>query len=126
MFQMEAHKISYTYRDSSKEILKNIDFTINQGQKIALIGENGAGKSTLVNILSGKLSDYTGVISKARELKIGLVEQDISQFNELSIADYLWQVREELAKLREQMSSDYELIYEYDEKGGYSFEVKVE
>lgn len=126
MFQMEAHKISYTYRDSSKEILKNIDFTINQGQKIALIGENGAGKSTLVNILSGKLSDYTGVISRARELKIGLVEQDISQFNQLSIADYLWQVREELAKLREQMSSDYELIYEYDEKGGYSFEVKVE
>ncbi len=43
--------------------LKNISFSLNQGDFIALIGSNGAGKSTLLNSLYGLLKPYEGSIS---------------------------------------------------------------
>lgn len=47
------HDISYQYDSNEANILDNINLTINQGDKIAIIGESGSGKSTLMDILIG-------------------------------------------------------------------------
>lgn len=57
---LKVEKINKTIKN--KHILKNISFSINKGECVALIGPNGAGKTTLFNILLGELTYDTGNI----------------------------------------------------------------
>ena len=43
---------TYVTKGKSRTIFKNINFTINKGESVALLGRNGAGKSTLLNLIS--------------------------------------------------------------------------
>ncbi|MGL4385747.1 MAG: ATP-binding cassette domain-containing protein, partial [Flavobacterium sp.] len=48
---LEVQNISFAYTD--KAIIQNVDFTVEKGQNIALIGESGCGKSTLLKLIYG-------------------------------------------------------------------------
>lgn len=50
-FDISFKNVSFTYPGSDKQILNDINLTIPQGSKIALVGYNGAGKSTLVKLM---------------------------------------------------------------------------
>ena len=45
------NNVSFTYSNSEREVLKNINLTIKKGQTIALVGQSGSGKSTMVDLL---------------------------------------------------------------------------
>ena len=45
-----------------KILMKNIKFSVDDGEKVGVIGRNGIGKSTLFNILAGHDHDFTGDI----------------------------------------------------------------
>ena len=64
----------------SDEIFANLNFNINQGDRIALVGVNGAGKTSLIRIISGGLEPTSGKIRKAGNLRIGYLPQQISEF----------------------------------------------
>ena len=60
--EIAFENLSFTYPDESTPALDNISFTIEKGQKIALVGASGAGKSTLANILLRFLHPSSGQV----------------------------------------------------------------
>ena len=56
-------------------ILENINFTINEGERVGLIGENGAGKTTLLNLISGDLLPENGTVLRKNGMSLGFLRQ---------------------------------------------------
>lgn len=84
---LEIKKLSKDYYTNKNEIkaLKDISFSINEGEFIGIVGPSGSGKSTLLSILSN-LEEYTsGEIIKKDNLKIGYMMQDDLLFPWLTI-----------------------------------------
>ena len=49
--KIQISKLNFSYSNSSKNILSNINLDINKGEKIAFVGTSGSGKTTLTNLL---------------------------------------------------------------------------
>lgn len=60
--KLEFRNISFKYSKNSKYIIRNVSFSINQGEKIGIIGSTGSGKSTLIDLIMGLLSPSEGEI----------------------------------------------------------------
>lgn len=71
---------------SGKEIFNNINFILNDNEKLGLIGRNGCGKSTLLKIISGELEKDNGNIITSKNYRIGYLQQHL-QFKEKTILD---------------------------------------
>jgi ATP-binding cassette subfamily B protein len=54
----EFRNVSFAYPGSSRQVLQNLDFTLQPGERVALIGENGQGKTTIVKLIT-RLYDPT-------------------------------------------------------------------
>lgn len=83
---LSVQNLSFAY-DESKSILKDINFSVNRGEILALLGNNGAGKSTLCKVITGIEKESSGDIIflgksiiknsiKRRGEKIGVVMQN--------------------------------------------------
>ena len=83
---IEIHEINYTYMKKTpfeKVALKNISFTVQDGDFFAIAGHTGSGKSTLIQIIAGLIDlqggavtvDGESVIKKTARRKIGMVFQ---------------------------------------------------
>ena len=59
---IESRNLCFRYGADLKEVIKNANFTISQGEHIGIIGETGSGKTTLVDILMGLLEPTSGAI----------------------------------------------------------------
>jgi branched-chain amino acid transport system ATP-binding protein len=66
-----------TKRFGKSEIIRGIDLTVKQGERIAVIGPNGAGKSTLFNLISGRFGPSSGEILLKGERIDGLRPYEI-------------------------------------------------
>lgn len=87
MSKLKLQNISTTVNignGEQKQILKNINLELNDGDFVTLLGTNGAGKSTLLNIINGSLAPTTG--------KVILDEKDITNLSEVKRAKYIAQV----------------------------------
>ena len=70
----EADNLGRNYGD--KQICVHVDFFVNRGQKIALLGQNGQGKTTLAKILAGEIKDYIGTWTLGHNVNIGYFAQN--------------------------------------------------
>ncbi len=88
---IEFENVSYGY-DGEKNVLKNIDLKINQGQTFALVGSSGGGKTTIChliprfyNVKNGKIKiddcDINNITADSLRKNIGIVQQDVYLFN---------------------------------------------
>jgi ATPase subunit of ABC transporter with duplicated ATPase domains len=88
-----------SYKHNNKDLLfDSINFTVNNHEKIALIGNNGVGKSTLLKIISGTLEPANGALTVSSEPYD--IPQIFGQFNHLTIAEAL-RIDEKLQAFKE-------------------------
>jgi len=72
---LRADNISYS--QGQRLILDRVSFELRRGQITTVIGPNGAGKSTLTNIVNGLIENYSGVVERAADLRIGYLPQKV-------------------------------------------------
>lgn len=66
--------VAFSYGDNL--IFSSVAFSVNEGEKVALVGSNGEGKTTLIKLIMGQLTpDYGRVITK-NSIRIGYLEQN--------------------------------------------------
>lgn len=82
---IELENVSISYDE--KIICNDIGFTIEKGDRIALIGKNGSGKSSIIKLICGENINYTGTFRKGSQLKISYVSQDTSHLQG-NLTDY--------------------------------------
>ncbi len=70
---LDVKNLSFAYNKNL--ILEDINFSINKGDFVALIGDNGQGKTTLMNLLVGKLKASSGTIYFSSDEKLAYVPQ---------------------------------------------------
>ena len=135
---------SYGIRD----ILKNITFSINEGDKVGIIGPNGEGKSTLFKIISKEISQDSGEVFIDKNKNLGYLSQNLSLDSNknvyeetLSVFSELIDIENRLASLEIKMAEPYDssnaayhekLIKDYttlqdiySHKGGYTYKGEI-
>ena len=73
-------------------ILENICFTVNEGDKVGIIGVNGTGKTTLMKVISGEYGYDQGEIYTSKDCEIGYLEQNTNFHSNNTILEEVLEV----------------------------------
>ena len=113
MALIDLQNISKQY--DTKVILKDANFTLNQGQRIAVIGQNGQGKSTLFKIIMKDTEPDSGEMAIDKSLKIEMLDQQPKFKANLSVREAienqlaeLKSAKNEYEELTNRLITDYE------------------
>ncbi len=104
MILLTAENITKSF--SEKTLLKDISFTINDGDKIGVIGVNGAGKSTFLKIIAGLEAADSGLVTKSSAVRVQYLPQIPIFENHISV----------LEQVLLGVSSDIKNLKEYESK----------
>ena len=127
------------------EVLKGVSFSLQEGEKMGLVGVNGCGKTTLMRIITGEMEADKGMIHRNKDLRIGY----LAQVDDIALTDTVWQallrvfeneiaMEKRLRDLEQQMennsdselamklTADYQrLLDRFNEAEGYAYEGKM-
>ena len=123
-----------------KTLMKDVKFSVDDGEKVGVVGRNGVGKSTLFGILSGKDTDYTGEVIFRRGITVATTAQEHHGLGEQTVMKYILSGLPEYSKLKKiideyplTMGDNMRKIEEYtqalerfDQKGFYQVEEKID
>ena len=123
-----------------KTLMKDVKFSVDDGEKVGVVGRNGVGKSTLFGILSGKDTDYTGEVIFRRGITIATTAQEHHGLGDQTVMVYILSGLPEYPELKKiideyplTMGDNMRKIEEYtqalerfDQKGFYQVEEKIE
>lgn len=130
------------------DVLKDITFSINEGDKVGIIGSNGEGKSTLFKILSKELTQDNGEVFIDKNKSLGYLSQHLSLDSCNTIYDEMLLVFEDLQRLEakiadlelkmnepydvnnsnyhEKIIKDYGTAQDlYENRGGYTYKGEI-
>jgi ATP-binding cassette subfamily F protein 3 len=123
------------------DLFAHLSFSVPRGARLALIGPNGVGKTTLLRILVGQEEPSTGLVHRARGVRIGYLPQEA----DFEMSGTLWEAclqvfadllarQEELHRLEMQMAEAPEaavlerygqLQEEFERRGGYTYPTRI-
>lgn len=125
----------------ANDVFENIDFTVNENERIALVGRNGSGKTTLLKVLTGECELSSGQLIKTNKTSISYLKQNALALSEDTIGEVFDQVFAKLKDLEKQMEElsdamkedpDEKLINkysalqeEYKYLGGYTYQSEM-
>ncbi len=72
--QIRLEKLGFSYQEP---LFSGITMTIGETHRVGAVGNNGAGKSTLIKCLTGELEPTEGIITRPKNMRFGLIEQDV-------------------------------------------------
>ncbi len=105
-----------------KQLMSGVKFSVNDGEKVGLIGRNGVGKSTLFGMLAGTDSDYRGSVVFRRGSTIVATAQEHHGLGDITVLEYILRGLPEYARLRHilttypaTMGDDMRKIEEYSQ-----------
>ncbi len=133
--------VSHIYKSYGEDnIIKDATFTVDEGSKVAIVGNNGTGKSTLLKIIIGEIMADDGEVTLKKDATMGYLaqyQQDAFSSNilntVLSAREDLLSMEKRLSEMESMMSSidnsemakfmdDYhKLQHQFDLQGGYTF-----
>ena len=123
-----------------KTLMKDVKFSVDDGEKVGVVGRNGVGKSTLFGILADTDNDYTGEVVFRRGITIATTAQEHHGLGEQTVMAYILSGLPEYSKLKKiideyplTMGDNMRKIEEYtqalerfDQKGFYQVEEKID
>ncbi|QCT40620.1 ABC-F family ATP-binding cassette domain-containing protein [Candidatus Saccharibacteria bacterium oral taxon 488] len=123
-----------------KTLMRDVKFSVDDGEKVGVVGRNGVGKSTLFGILAGTDTDYTGEVIFRRGITVASTAQEHHGLGDQTVLSYILAGLPEYAALKkiideypETMGDNMRKIEEYtqalerfDQKGFYQIEEKIE
>ena len=123
-----------------KTLMKDVKFSVDDGEKVGVVGRNGVGKSTLFGILAGTDNDYTGEVIFRRGITVATTTQEHHGLGDQTVMSYILGGLPEYSKLKKiideyplTMGDNMRKIEEYtqalerfDQKGFYQVEEKIE
>lgn len=80
-------------------ILKNVTFSINENEKVGLVGVNGAGKTTILKIICGEIQPDAGEVIIGEGKKVGYLSQSLDLDDEFTVFDETLKVFDNIKKL---------------------------
>ena len=124
------------------DVFENIDITINENERIALVGRNGSGKTTLLKVLTGEQELSSGDVFRNSKLNISYLKQNALAYSDKTVIEEFYEVfsnliekEKQLEELSEQLKTNHDdkLINQYsrleDEfryEGGYTYNSEIQ
>jgi ATP-binding cassette, subfamily B, multidrug efflux pump len=121
--QIEFKNVTFTYPDTGIVALKNVSFSINKGEKLAIIGRTGSGKSTIADLLV-RMYDITegSILIDGQDIKslpldllrqrVGYVPQDVFLFSNSVAGNIAFGRRDEVERAEIEQFAKYAAVYD--------------
>lgn len=107
---LQVTNLSHNY--GGREILRDVNFRLLNGEHVGLIGPNGEGKSSFLNIITGKLQPDIGEIKWAKRVRVGYLDQHSYLKEDMTIRDvlkdafaYLFDIEREIQEAYAEMAN---------------------
>lgn len=144
MAQLTATNVSKNY--GIRPILEDVQFIVNEKDKVGIIGQNGSGKTTLMRIIAGDLEADSGAVHRSGDLRVGYLKQNVHIESDKSVYEECknaywraFEIEAELASLEEDMAkftddeealarvlARYQLLTDrFEEEGGLSYQSEI-
>ena len=102
MIIIGCEKIALSFGE--KQVLRDVTFSLNEKERLGIVGVNGSGKSTLINIIAGVLEGYEGKIHIPKNTSVSVFDQHLALDPQHTLYEEILQTYAPLMKMEERLN----------------------